>query len=167
MKRTILSLLVAGLFAGIGTSAMAQDAAAQPAAQEQAKAVTGTDSNSQQPAKSAEQAKPAIEEVAAQTKPAIEEIEEVAAQSGSNPEYNAAKNKAQTEYIDAKVKCDPLQGEAKLSCVTEARTARTFALAQAKTQWEGPGKTNATVDAKPAKDFEGDSAAQPKKTKDY
>lgn len=153
MKRTILSLLVAGLFAGIGTSAMAQDAAAQPAAQEQAKAVTGTDSNSQQPAKSAEQTKPAIEEVAVQ--------------SGSNPEYTAAKNKAQTEYIDAKVKCDNLQGDAKLSCVTEARTARTSALAQAKTQWDGPGKTNATVDAKPAKDFEGDSAAQPKKTKDY
>jgi hypothetical protein len=154
MKRTILSLLVAGLFAGIGTSAIAQDAAAQPAAQEQAKAVTGTDSNSQQPAKSAEQADPAIEAVAA-------------TQSGSNPEYNAAKNKAQTEYIDAKVKCDNLQGDAKLSCVTEARTARTSALAQAKTQWDGPAKTSATVDAKPVKEMESDSSVQPKKTKDY
>lgn len=153
MKRTILSLLVAGLFAGIGTSAIAQDAAAQPAANEQA-ASTATDSNSQQPAKSAEQADPAIEAVAA-------------TKSGSNPEYIAAKNKAQTEYIDAKVKCDNLQGDAKLSCVTEARTARTSALAQAKTQWEGPVQTNATVDAKPVKEMESDSAAQPKKTKDY
>ena len=57
MKRTILSLLVAGLFAGIGTSAIAQDAAAQPAAKEQSGASPGTDSDSQQPAKSS--AKPA------------------------------------------------------------------------------------------------------------
>lgn len=57
MKRTILSLLVAGLFAGIGTSALAQDAAAQPAPTEQTGASPGTDSDSQQPAKSA--AKPA------------------------------------------------------------------------------------------------------------
>ena len=57
MKRTILSLLVAGLFAGIGTSAIAQDAAAQPAAKEQA-ASPATDSNSQQPAKIAKQTNP-------------------------------------------------------------------------------------------------------------
>ena len=52
MKRTILSLLVAGLFAGIGTSAMAQEATAQPAATAQSGASPGTDSNSQQPAQS-------------------------------------------------------------------------------------------------------------------
>ena len=53
MKRTILFLLVAGLFAGIGTSAMAQDAAAQPAATAQSGASPGTNSNSQQPDQSA------------------------------------------------------------------------------------------------------------------
>ena len=53
MKRSILFLLVAGLFAGIGTSAMAQDAAAQPAATAKSGASPGTDSNSQQPAQSA------------------------------------------------------------------------------------------------------------------
>ena len=98
MKRTILSLLVAGLCAGIGTSAIAEDAAAQTAANEQA-AAPGTDSNSQQPAKSAEQINAAKGDV-----------------TGQKPSMNA------------------------------------------------------TVDAKPIKEIkemESDSAAQPKKTKDY
>ena len=62
MKRTILSLLVAGLFAGIGTSAIAEDAAAQPAANEQAKASSGTEATM-----SPTQTNPAKADVAPQT----------------------------------------------------------------------------------------------------
>ena len=137
MKRTILTLLVAGLFAGIGTSAMAQDAAAQPAANEQA-ASPATDSNSQQPAKSTGQ--PAAKS-AEQPNPAKDDV---AAKAAAKADYDAAKITAQAQYKEAKAKCDTLKGDSKSSCMTEAKTAQTEALARAKTQWETQGKMNKT-----------------------
>jgi hypothetical protein len=93
MKRTILSLLVAGLFAGIGTSAIAQDAAAQPAATEQSGASPGTDSNSQQPAKSA----------------------------GDPAAGGATASKQEQEYLAAVKKCESLTGTEKTKCVDAAK----------------------------------------------
>ena len=67
MKRTMLSLLVVGLFAGIGTLAIAQNVTAgdQPAANAQAMAPEA-DSTTQNPAKSAKQTNPAKADDAAQ-----------------------------------------------------------------------------------------------------
>ena len=96
MKRTILSLLVAGLFAGIGTSAIAQDAAAQPAATEQSGASPGTDSTSQQPAKSA-------------TTP------------GDPAAGGATVSKQEQEYLAALKKCEPLTGTDKSKCIDVAK----------------------------------------------
>jgi len=93
MKRTILSLLVAGLFAGIGTSAIAQDAAAQPAATEQSGASPATDSNSQQPAKSA----------------------------GDPAAGGATVSKQEQEYLAALKKCEPLTGADKAKCIDVAK----------------------------------------------
>jgi hypothetical protein len=61
MKRTILSLLVVGLFAGVGTSAMAEEvkAGSEPKEPSRAIAPTGTDSSAQQPGKSDKQTDPA------------------------------------------------------------------------------------------------------------
>ena len=123
MKRTILSLLVAGLFAGAGTSAIAQNVTAgnQPNA--------GADSATQQ---SATHAKPTMAKVDQSTEKAA---------------YNAAKAKAQTDYKDAKVKCNSEQGDAMRTCMMEAKTSRTEALALAKSQWDNrdsaqPGDTS-------------------------
>ena len=64
MKRTLLSLLVVGLFAGVGTSAIAEDvkAGSEPKANSRAIAPIETDSSAQQPAKSDKQTNPAKED---------------------------------------------------------------------------------------------------------
>ena len=71
MKRTMLSLLVVGLFAGVGTSAMADDAVkagTEPKADSRAMAPLETDVTAQRPAVSAKQTNPAKEDGAAPTK---------------------------------------------------------------------------------------------------
>ncbi|MFN0316731.1 MAG: hypothetical protein ACKVQA_17045 [Burkholderiales bacterium] len=151
MKRTILSLLIAGAFASIGTPAIAQDttAANQPAGgSAQVGGSPDTDSTTQPPAKSAKQANPANADVTAQP--------------ASKPDYTAAKDKAQTEYKEAKAKCDNQTGESKLSCVTAARATHTAALAQAKTQSDAQGEMNAKDGAKPTSDGMGNSSSQVK-----
>jgi hypothetical protein len=111
MKRTLISLMVAGLFAVVGTSAIAQNVTAedQKAAADSNKssaAVTDT----KQPNAS------------------------TAASSTAKADYTAAKAKAQTEYKDAKAKCDSMKGDAMRTCVSEAKTTRKDALAMAETQ---------------------------------
>ena len=63
MKRTVLSLLVVGLFAGFGTSAIADDvkAGTEPEANSRAIAPLDSDSTAQKPAKSDTQTNPAKE----------------------------------------------------------------------------------------------------------
>jgi hypothetical protein len=63
MKRTVLSLLVVGLFAGFGVSAIAAEvkAGSDPKENSRAIAPTGTDSTAK-PAKSDTQTKPAKED---------------------------------------------------------------------------------------------------------
>jgi hypothetical protein len=129
MKRTILSLLVVGLFAGAGTSAIAQNVTAgtQPNA--------GADSATQQPAK--------------HTKPTMAAVD----QSTEKAAYNAAKAKAQTDYKDAKMKCNSQQGDAMRTCMMDAKASRTEALELAKSQWDDrdsaqPGTTS-TLPLKP------------------
>jgi hypothetical protein len=130
MKRTLLFLLVLGLFAGVGTSAIAKDvtAGAQPN--------TDAVSTARQPATTA---KP--------TPPLIAEIDS----SAVSAEYKAAEAKAQADYTDAKVKCDSLKDGAVRTCMKGARTARTEALAQAKTHRDKPTATSEADTAKSGK----------------
>jgi hypothetical protein len=123
MKRTILSLLVVGLFTGAGTSAMAQNVTAgtQPNAD--------ADSATQQPEKHAE--------------PTMAKVD----QSREKAAYNTAKAKAQSDFKDAKMKCHGQQGDAMRTCMMDAKTSRTEALALAKSQWDDrdsaqPGTTS-------------------------
>ena len=66
MKRTIIPLLVAGLFAGIGTSAIAEDvkAGTEPKADSSAMAPPDTDVTGQRPAMSPKRTDPAKEDAA-------------------------------------------------------------------------------------------------------
>lgn len=136
MKRTLVAVLVAGLFAGAATFATAQNVSA-----------------ADQPAKNATQADPAKTDATAR--------------SSSKADYDAAADKAQSQYKDAKAKCDSLKGDPMRECMTNATTARTDALALAKTQSEGGADANATDDTAPAKDGmgkddAGNAPAQPK-----
>jgi hypothetical protein len=70
MKRTLLSLLVVGLFAGLGTAAIAEDvkAGSEPKVNSRAMAPLDTNSTAQQPATTAKQTNPAKEDGAAPAK---------------------------------------------------------------------------------------------------
>lgn len=115
MKRTLLSLLVCGLFAGVGSSAMAQNVTAD----------TQPNANPDHVAMS-------------------EEVAKVDASKRSE-EYRAAKARAQTNYTDSKTKCKELKGGEARICVNEAKAARTEALAQAKIQRDNPGETSEAI----------------------
>lgn len=104
MKRSILSLLVAGMFAGIAISATAQN-------------VTAGD----QPGMNADR----------QSNPAKSDV---TADAALKAQYAAAKEQAQNEYKAAKAKCESLSADATGQCMTDAKAARTETLAQAKTQ---------------------------------
>lgn len=106
MKRTLLSLLIVGMFAGVGTSAMAQNVTAEDQANANESADSQTNANP--------------------------ETAGAADQSIPNPDKNAAGDKALLEYKIAKENCDKLQGSAVGSCVTEAKATRDEALKQAK-----------------------------------
>ena len=129
MNPSVFSLLVVGLFGGVGISAIAQidTAGNQPAAEvgstTQQNAVRATQTNSDNA-----------------------NVDH----STLNADYNTAKAKAQAEYEIAKAKCEPLQGNPMRLCMTDAKTARTEALALAKTQWDNQGETNATDSARSA-----------------
>lgn len=113
MKRTLLSLLVAGLFAVAGTSAMAQNVTPEDQQKAEAKPATPT-----------------------ATKEMKSDNASSAADSTAKADYTAAKAKAQTEYKDTKAKCDKLKGDAMRTCTSDAKAARSDALAMAKTEWE-------------------------------
>jgi hypothetical protein len=130
MKRTMFSLLVAGLFGGVGTAAIAQNVTAENQLAAEA------DSTTEQNAMSAGQT---IAENAN------------ADRSTLNADYKTAQAKAQAEYEMAKAKCEPLQGNPMRSCMTDARTARAEALALAETRWDDQGETSGTDAAKPAR----------------
>lgn len=130
MKRTMLSVLVAGLCGGIGTSAMSQNVTAENQLAAEA------DSTTERSAMSAGQT--------------IAENAD-ADQSTLNAHYKTAQAKAQAEYEMAKAKCEPLQGNPMRSCMTDARTTRDEALALAETRWDDQGETSGTDAAKPAR----------------
>ncbi|MEO8340581.1 MAG: hypothetical protein ABI604_12835 [Nitrospirota bacterium] len=116
MKRTLLSLLLLGLFAGVGSPAMAQNVTAntQPNAEPDRVAMS-------------------------------EEVAKIDAAKRSE-EYRAAKARAQTDYTDSKAKCKDLKGGDALTCVKGAKAARTEALAQAKIQRDNPGETSDAIE---------------------
>lgn len=159
MKRTILSLLVIGLCAGVGTSVIAQNvtAADQPNANTQKKAAPEVDSAKGKPGMNADETT-APEVNSATDKPGMSADEAKPAKSDATAaaawkaKYTAAKDKAQTVYKDAKKNCDTLEGGAKGSCMKNAMAARTEALAQAKTQWE----SHLEMDGRPARPTKGD-----------
>ncbi len=105
MKRTLLSLLFAGMFAAAGTAAIAQNVS--PEDQEKA----GGKSTTPNAATDAKQSD----------------------SSTAKADYAAAKAKAQADYTAAKAKCDKMQGEAMRTCMSDAKSARSEALAMAKT----------------------------------
>jgi hypothetical protein len=159
MKRTILSLLVIGLYAGVGTSAIGQNVTAgdQPNADAQTNAAPAVNSAKAKPGMNADE-KAAPEVNSATDKPGMSADEAKPAKSDATSaavwkaKYTAAKNKAQTVYKDAKKNCDTLEGAAKGSCMTNATAARTEALALAKTQWE----SHLEMDGRPARPTKGD-----------
>jgi 23S rRNA pseudoU1915 N3-methylase RlmH len=110
MRRTPLCLLAVGLFAGVGTLVAAQNVAA--GTQPNAKA----DSTAQKSTRQTQLSTAAIDQ-------------------SKKADYNAAKAKAQTEYKNATAKCRKRSSKAIRACMTDAKTVRTEALAQAKTRW--------------------------------
>ena len=110
MRHTSLSLLLVGLFAGVGTLITAQDVAA--AKQPNARA----DSTPQKPFRQTELSTAAIDQ-------------------SKETEYKAAKAKAQMEYKQAAAKCRKRSTKAIPGCMADAKAVRTEALAQAKTRW--------------------------------
>jgi len=134
MKRTILSLLVAGLFAGIGASAMAQDAAAKKEdTAAQSKEAPGTNSNSQQPTQATDPAKSG-----ATSAPQAKSEEESAGKKAEGDTTNAPQAKSEDgaagkpvesgataapseEYTAALKACDNLTGNYKSKCIDEAK----------------------------------------------
>ncbi len=159
MKRAILSLLVIGLCAGVGTSAIAQNVTAgdQPNADAQKNAAPEVDSAKGKPGMNADE-KAAPEVNSATDKPGMSADEAKPAKSDARAaavwkaKYTAAKDKAQTVYKDAKKSCDTLQDNTKVNCMKNATAARTEALAQAKTQWE----SHLEMDGRPARPTKGE-----------
>lgn len=135
MKRSILSLLVAGMFAGIASSATAQivTAGGQP----------GMDADRQSnPAKS-----------------------DVTADAALKAQYAAAKKLVQNEFKATKANRESLSADATGQCMTDAKAARTETLAQAKTQWENQIEMDGKSAAKPTKGDLGNASAEPKYAK--
>ena len=159
MKRTILSLLVIGLCAGVGTSAIAQNVTAgdQPNASAEKKATPEVDSAKGKPGMNADETT-APEVNSAAGKPGMSADEanpaksDAAAAATWKARYTAAKDKAETVYKAAKKSCDTLQDSTKTICMKNATAARTEALAQAKTQWQ----SHLEMDGRPARPTKGD-----------
>ena len=109
MRRTSLSLLVVGLFVGVGTLVAAQDVAA--GTQPNAKAGSTTQKSTRQT-----------------------QLSTAAIDQSKEADYKAAKAKAQMEYKNATAKCRKRSSKAIHACMTDAKAVRTEALAQAKTR---------------------------------
>jgi hypothetical protein len=147
MNRTILSIIVAGLFTGLAGTIAAQN-------------VTAGDKPPNPPAVSAVPTDPMAKSPKAVVDP--KEVQATAGEPGAKvqrpamsakqprakgteptanaagkADYTAAKDKARVDYNEAKAKCDAMQGDAMRTCMTEAKAARTQALAEAKMQWQG------------------------------
>jgi len=159
MRPTVLSLLLIGLCAGVSTLAIAQNVTAgdQPNADTQKAAPEVGDSAKAKPGMNADEtAVPAANSAAG--KPAMTEDEAKPAKSDAanaevwKAQYAAAKDKAQAVYKHAKTTCDTLEGGAKGKCMKNATSARTEALALAKSQWDSHIK----MDGRPARPTKGD-----------
>ena len=129
MKRTILSLLVAGLFAGIGTSAMAQDAAAKKQDEAAQSGASGTDSNAQQPGEPADpstkapQAKSDEGSAGKKAEGDATNAPQAKSEDGAagKPVESGATAAPSEEYTAALKACDNLTGNYKSKCVDEAK----------------------------------------------
>lgn len=138
MKRTILSLLVAGLFAGAGTLAMAQNVTAddEPSATtSQSNSSTdsaGGQANSQDDAGTNTGSQAQSDDNSTNT----------GDQAKSGEAYNAATTEAQAKFTEANAKCDDLQGTEKSTCVSDAEAARKESLAKAEKDWNSQQSQN-------------------------
>jgi len=147
MNRTILSIIVAGLFTGLAGTVAAQNVTAgdKPANPPAVSAVP-TDPTAKSPKGVVDpkqvEATPGepgakVQRPAMSSKQTRAKGTEPAANAAGKADYTAAKDKAKADYNEAKAKCGAMQGEAMRTCMTEAKAARTQALADAKTQWKG------------------------------
>jgi hypothetical protein len=159
MKRTILSLLVVGLFAGVGTSAIAQNVTAgdQPNANAQEKGTPEAGAAKGTPGMNAvETAVPEVNSATEKPGMSADEADPAASDAANaavwKAQYTAAQNKAQSVYKDAKTKCDTLEGKANGTCMNNATAARTESLAHAKMEWDSHLK----MDGRPAQPTKGD-----------
>lgn len=147
MNRTILSLIVAGLFSSLAGPVAAQNVTAEEKAKNRP-AVTDTPAVPQaKPPKAVvdpmQVEAPPGEPGAKVQRPAVSSKHSRA--KGTDPaagpvgkaDYAAAKDKAKADYKEATGKCDALQGDAMRTCMTDAKAARAQALAEARTQWKG------------------------------
>jgi len=124
MQRIALSILVIGLVAGDGPSAIAENSAAGNPPTKGAGAATAH--------KSAKQTNP--------------DRPDVPPRSTSEAEYRAGTEKARTEYVAAKARCGSRQpGDAMRTCLTDAKAARTDALLQARARRESEVEITDTV----------------------
>lgn len=151
MKRTLLSLIVAGLFTSLTGTVTAQNVTADD---KPANPPSATGMPTDAPAKASKasgdpnrvDATPGTPDAKAQrpgTSSKGARSTEPAAKAAGKADYTAAKAKAKAAYNEAKVKCDALAGDAMRSCMSDAKAARTQALAEAKTQWQGRKGGNA------------------------
>lgn len=147
MNRTIVSLIVAGMFANFAGQAVAQNvtagdkpavtppatgALADPMAKPPKKPIDPKQVEATPGEPGAKVQRPAMSSKQPRTKGTAP-----AANAAGKADYTAAKDKARADYDDAKGKCDAMQGDAMRTCMTDAKAARTQALAAAKQQWQG------------------------------
>ena len=146
MKRTILSLMMFGLFAGAQTAAVAQNVTADDKSGESAQ--TG---NTQGPDATAPKATNG-----AKPKPAGKD--DVVARPLSKSELEAVRAQAQTRFDAAKAKCDVMSGDAMRTCMADAKTARAEELSKALRPTQGRAESSAPGTPVPGKDVKSGTA---------
>ena len=146
MKRTILSLMMFGLFAGAQTAAVAQNVTADDKSGESAQTgnTQGSDANAPKATNGA--------------KPNQAGKDGVVARPLSKSELESVRAQAQTRYDAAKAKCEAMSGNAMRMCMTDAKTARAAELSKAQRPTEGRDDTQQPGNQAPRKNVKSGSA---------
>jgi hypothetical protein len=160
MKRMLLSLLVIGLCAGVGTPAIAQNVTAgdQPKAAAPKKAAPKVEAEKGKPGMNADSTStPEVNSAGDKPGMSADEAKPTTSDAASaavwKAKYNASRDKAQTVYNRAKAKCDTLDSSARTACMKNATAARTEALVLAKSQLD----SHTNMDGRPRTPTKGDA----------
>lgn len=140
MKRTILSLMIVGMFVTAGAPALANDSTTKNQATGSAQDKAMREGNTS--------AAGAVKD----GKPGMPNTSDAGVKKNAKADHKAAQDKVNAQFKDAKAKCDLMQGDAMRSCNAEAKAAQSKGLEQAKSDWELQGK---------AKDKESNAAPRP------